>query len=135
MLLDETKIKYEQLLETIIANYTYEYNSTQYDDLFEACFRLADFINQAESKEYLNEHSLRTTTALYVTKSISDLIDKLELSTEHDLDCVRHAATWQGTRMHEAFAITQKYFESDGLFEMIGTTEFYSKFKQLAEQL
>ena len=36
MLLDETKIKYEQLLETIIANYTYEYNSTQYDDLFEA---------------------------------------------------------------------------------------------------
>ena len=135
MLLDETKIKYEQLLETIIANYTYEYNSTQYDDLFEACFRLADFINQAESKEYLNEHSLRTTTALYVTKSISDLIDKLELSAEHDLDCVRHAASWQGTRMHEAFSITQKYFESDGLFEMIGTTVFYTNFKQLADQL
>ena len=37
--------------------------------------------------------------------------------------------------MHEAFSITQKYFESDGLFEMIGTTVFYTNFKQLADQL
>lgn len=132
-LLESVKERYKELLETIVTNYSVHYDSTQCHPLFEACFDLSDFICQAESEEYLNIHSLRTASALYVTKSISDLIDRLELDAQDDLDSVRDAALWQGTRMSEAFAITQNYFENDGLLEILGSSRFYTNFKNLTD--
>lgn len=135
VLFDSVQKQYDDLLNTLLVNYTYEIDPIQYNRIFSACFELADYICVAQSRVDLTADEVERLSAHYVMQAINVHLDKQSLGSyayQSTIMLVHHVSKEQG-RLGSALAIIDDYFQSkEGVWlEAIGENSFYGNFQKM----
>jgi len=122
MLVEILNEKLNDILKTVLDNYSSDIQTEEYNKIFNACFELADFIVVAEKNEYVDFYETKNLSAIHVLRAISELINTGNY--EFEIDCIRHASSIGG-RLRESLTLIGDYFKSkEGMVEILKSTSF-----------